>query len=357
MSVKQYIKEVFSLTDLSKKKKLAAGAAIAAILVLLLVVLVSFTKAKLENMKSDELIIQSNLEMTEVSVISQTAGQIIELNVEEGDHVTEGQILARIDSDTLLTQKAKAEAGITAIEGQLRSGEASYAKVKNGTRSEELAQVQSSFNLAETTYNRMKLLYEQGGISKAEYDSAATQYEVAKQKLQLAQNGAQAEDIQMAAAQVETLKGQLESAKASLAEIETYLQKTTIEAPATGVVTQLSVEKGGLISGGMPIAVITDTSSPWIQCNVMENELSNIKLGNEVTLELGAYPGKTFKGKITAVNKSADFAVKRATNANGEFDILSYGVKVKPLDIDEELFAGMTAFVNFGPLSPASSSK
>ncbi|MCH5139171.1 HlyD family secretion protein, partial [Clostridiaceae bacterium UIB06] len=72
------------------------------------------------------------------------------------------------------------------------------------------------------------------------------------------------------------------------------------------------------------------------------------KLNGEVSVKLSTYPGEQFKGKIVRINKDADFAVKRATNDNGEFDVLSYGVKVELIDMNKPLHAGMTAFVDFG---------
>ncbi len=332
---------------LKRKKIIMIGIGIILVIMVVLAI-IAVSAIKMYAMSGKDLVIQSNLEMSEVGIISQTSGQIIELNVKEGDYIKEGDIIARVDSETLKAQREKAQAGIDTINAQINAAQAQYKNVKNGTREEELAQVKASYDLTKTNYDRIKTLYENGAVSKMEYDNVSTQLEVAAQKLQLAQKGATVETLEAASANVDTLEGQLKQAQAALKELDTYLGKTEIIAPATGVITQLNVDKGELVSGGMSVATITDTSAPWIQCNVMENELEKIALGKKVKIELTAYPNKTFDGEIVAINKSADFAVKRATNANGEFDILSYGIKVKPLNIDKQLFAGMTAFVNFG---------
>lgn len=328
-----------------KRKKIIMGALVSLVIV---VGIVAVSGVKMYAMSDKDLVIQSNLEMSEVGIISQTAGQIVELNIKEGDHIKEGEIIARIDSKALIAQREKAQAALDIINSQITAASAQYQTVKNGSRAEELAQIQANYDLIRANYDRIKSLYDNGAVSKMEFDSITTQYEVVSQQLKMAKNGATPENLTAASANVETLQGQLKQAEAGLKEINASLEKTKIIAPASGVVTQLNIDKGELVSAGMSIATITDTSSPWIQCNVMEDELSKVQLGKKVIIELTAYPDKKFEGEIIAINKSADFAVKRATNDNGEFDILSYGVKVKPINVDKQVFAGMTAFVNFG---------
>lgn len=312
--------------------------------------------------ESKALVVQSTLEMKETNINSQVAGQIKQLHVKEGDTVKKGQILAVMDSDNLLAQKEKAQAAIATVYGQISSAEAAKAgaqaalrKVQTGAKPEEIAQAKANFDLAQANYDRKKTLFENNAISKSELDSVAAQYEVAKQQYHLVINGATREELDQAragldaaSASITTLQGQLEQAEAALAEVEVNIGKTEITAPADGVITQLSVEEGELISTGLPIAVITDTAAPWVECKVMEDNLSKVKLDQSVEVTFQAYPGEVFQARITQINKSADFAVKRATNSNGEFDILAYGVKVELQDVDVPLYAGMTVFVHFG---------
>lgn len=260
--------------------------------------------------KSKEFIITSSLEMEETNINSQMAGQVQQLNVKEGDTVTKGQVLAMINSDTINTQKQQAKASVNTIQGQIMSAEIAR-------------------NLAKENFDRMSTLYGENAISKSTYDSAKAQYEQSE-------------------ASIVSLKGQLEAANAAIKEVDTYLNKTTIIAPTNGIITDLNVENGELVSTGLPIAVITDTSKPWITCNVMEKDLSKLSLNQQVEIKFQAYPNKVFHGTVSKINKSADFAVKRATNSNGEFDVVAYGVRVDLVDVDQPLYAGMTVVVNFG---------
>lgn len=311
---------------------------------------------------SENIVIQSNVTMKDTNINSQVAGKIKEVTVKENDEVKKGQILITLENDTLLTQQAQALAIIDTVNAKIASARSSKTsalaqleKVQSGVRPDELAQLKASYDLAEVNYSRTKTLYEKNWISKAELDSVLTQYTIAKAQYDLAKTGARAEDIEIAKAQVsiadasiQSLEGELEEEKANLAETNTYIAKTTITAPCDGIITQSNVETGELVSTGMPLLIITDSASPWIQCNVKETDLSKVRADQIVSVKLAAYPNEKFNGKVTAINKNADFAVKRATNDNGEFDILSFGVKVVLIDMKEPLNAGMTAFVDFG---------
>lgn len=305
--------------------------------------------------------VQSTLEMDEISLNSQIAGQINLLDIKEGDSVKKGQLIATVNSDTLMAQRDQAQAAIDTINGQIQAAQAqqsaaaaTYKKVTNGARAEEIAQAKANYDLKKTNYDRVIKLNQSGAVSQADLDAVQTDFEVAKQKYLLAQNGATAEDKDIAKANLNAsagslaaLNGQLEKATAAKAEIETYIKKTQIIAPTDGVISQLNVDEGELVSTGLPIAIITNQSKPWVSCKVMEDELSKVKVGQKVAVKFQAYPDQTYTGTVKTINKSADFAVKRATNSNGEFDVVAYGVRIELDSVDQPLYAGMTVIVNF----------
>ncbi|MDW8802201.1 efflux RND transporter periplasmic adaptor subunit [Clostridium sp. A1-XYC3] len=322
----------------------------------------SLTGDKVIKQSNGHLTVQGNVETKEVNINSKTSGRITAINIKEGDNAKGGQVLITIDNSTLQAKEAQTEAQIQAATGQKKAAEAAkqaaeavLQKAKNGARPEELAQLKAQYDLAKVTYDRVKALSDQQFVPQADLDKAQTQFELAKQQYELAKNGARAEDIAAAQAQVsqaestiQAAEGQIKQAQGGLSEVQTYINDTTITAPLDGIITQLNVEVGELVTPGMPLVVLTNTAAPWIECNVKETDLSKVKLNGEVSVKFSAYPNQQFKGKIVRINEKPDFAVKRATNDNGEFDVLSYGVKVELTSIDKPLHAGMTAIVDFG---------
>lgn len=353
------------IVQLKEKKIRAAGVAVVSLS--LVFILAAFLDAdRIAAHGSPGLEVQALLEMSETTIAAQMAGTIKEVHVAQGDRVQAGQLMAVLDNETLLTQKQQAEAGIEIIYGQIHSAQASQHgasaqldKVKEGARREELDQAKTNYDLALTTYQRIAMLYENGAVSAADHDKAKASFDVAKSQYDMAKSGARSSEVAMAAATLdgavassESLEGQLKKAQAALAEIETYLAKTEIYAPTDGVVTQLSVEKGELVTAGSKLVTIADDRRPWIQCNLKETELAYAKPGTTVNLHYAAYPGESFTGTVVSVNSTADFAVKRATTENGDFDIRAFGVRVEPdqsggVDQQRALYAGMTVFVTF----------
>ncbi len=340
-------------------KQVAAALIVAALIVALCMV---FSAAKSSGTGSDELIIQGNLKSTETDLNSKLAGTIKETRVEEGDTVKAGDVLIVMDSETLLAKKQQAQAALAEAQGQVAAAQAvqaaaqaQYDKALNGARSEEVAQAKTQLDLAESTFNRVKPLYEQGAVPATTYDQAKAQYDAAKETYNMAASGARSEDkaaakaqVAQAASTVETAKGAVVQAQGAIDEVDSYLVDSEIKAPCDGVVTAMNVNPGELVSTGMPLATVSSSEKPWVEVNVPETELSNVKVGGEVKVTFAAYPDQEFKGTITKAAQKPDFATKRATNNNGEFDVLSYGVKVEISGVDQELYPGMTVMVDFG---------
>ncbi len=105
---------------------------------------------------------QSSLEMEETNINTLTGGKGAKVCVKEGDAVAAGDVIAIMDSDTLLAKKQQAQASIKAYQGQLKAAQATYQKALNGASEETLAQAKAAYDLAEATYQRMQVMLEAG---------------------------------------------------------------------------------------------------------------------------------------------------------------------------------------------------
>lgn len=304
------------------------------IIAVILVLCVGFALAGNKVAGKEELIVQGNIKTEEVDLNSKIAGLVDQVLVQEGQEVKKGDKLIVLSSESIKAKKQQAEAATAAAE-------ATYQKAVNGARSQEVAQAKAGFDLAEKTYQRIKTLYEQEAVSANTYDQVYAQYTAAKETYDMALQGARSEDKAAAEALVQ-------QAKAATAEVQTYLDDAVIKASMDGTVTQLNVDEGELVSTGMPLATLTSNTKPYVEINVKETDLGQVHVGDTVDITVAAYKNKVFKGKIVNVNQKPDFATKRATNDNGDFDVLSYGVKIEFVDMNKELYPGMTVMVNLG---------
>ena len=277
---------------------------------------------------------------------------------------------------------AQAQAGVKASTSQRDMASATNDKATNGARTQQIAQAESAFLLMDSTYQRALILFDGGAISQQKLDEIKTQRDIYEQTLLMAQEGARTEDKAAAAAQLSMAQagiaasnavlsqasegvniamaqvnqanagliasqGKLEQAKAGLAEVEVYLADSIIKAPIDGTVTTLNSDVGELVSTGTSIGTVSNLDTCWVSVDLDESKLNGLSEGQTVSVNLPAYPNRLLKGTVLTINKQPDFAVKKATNENGNLDLVSYAVKIELDNNDALLRPGMTATVDF----------
>lgn len=239
--------------------------------------------------------------VVEVKISPDVSGEIVELNVKEGDRVKKGQLIIKIKQDVYLSMRDRAEASLNATRAQ-------YTQQK------------ASLNQIELAYKRNKLLYEQKAISEADYENFLSQYEVAKEQLKGAEFN-------------------VKSASAGLKEAQENLYKTTIYAPMDGIISKLNVEKGERVVGtsqmaGTEMLRIANFEEMEVLVDVNENDIIRIKQNDTATIEVDAYPNRKFKGLVTQIANSAknlSSAVDQVTNFEVKIFVLpeSYSDLIK----------------------------
>lgn len=292
--------------------------------------------------------VTGTVEAKEVDIASKIPGKVARLVVEEGKEVKKGDTLLEVDKKDLEIKKAQAVAAVKGAKAQLD-------KAVGGARSQQieqaraaLEQAQAQVDLLETKYNRLYPLYEAEALPEDQLDELKTklsvarlQKEQAQAQLDLVLEGAQAEDIM-------ALESQYELAQAKLEEVQALIEDSNVTAPCNGTITMVGVDEGEFVNTGMPIITITDYDDAWVKVDVYENQLSKIKIGDEVEIKSSAYPDEVFNGQVLTINKNPDFAIKKSTDELNEKDLISYSIKIKLLENNQQLFPGMRVDVTFG---------
>lgn len=296
-------------------------------------------------------VIQGSIKMTEINLNSMLSGYVDEVLVKDGDKVSEGQVLMRIDADIVKAQLDQAKAGLSQAYATQAAAQAQLDKAVNGARSEDITKAKAQYDYVASTYERMQNLFEEGAISQSDLDNVQAQYLAAKATYDEAITGARSEDIAAAQAQLEQAQSAVSLYTATVAQAQSYYDNAEITAPADGTVTAVNVEAGELVSTGLALAAMRTDDGAWIEVNVPETMLGKITEGMSVGYTMPAYGDTEFVGVVQNVSKNPDFATKKATNENGAFDVLSYCVKIQPEENDNQLYAGMTVVVDFGTLA------
>jgi len=237
---------------------------------------------------------------TEVKISSDVSGEIVELYVEEGDSVVSGQTLAKIDPDAYISQVERGNAQVNSAKANLAN---SKAQVVNLTAQKE--QIEAQLTNAREIHKRNEQLLKEKVIAEAEFENSLSSLRSLEANLRSAMAS-----IEAAKENVRGADFSVKSAEATLKEIQTSLRRTTIYAPMSGIISNLSVEKGERVVGtiqmtGTEMMRIANLNAMEVRVDVSENDIPRVTLGDVVDIEVDAYLDRTFKGTVTQIANSA----------------------------------------------------
>ncbi|MBP6430383.1 MAG: efflux RND transporter periplasmic adaptor subunit [Ferruginibacter sp.] len=262
----------------------------------------------------------------EVKVSPEISGIITELNVQEGDTVKKGQVLARIDADQYNIQRSQAAGGVAQSSAQVSS---SQAQVNNSQAA--LDALNAQMEQSQRNYDRLKRLFDEKVISRSELDVAEASLRSAKANYNAAVQG-----IKGASANVQSARAAVQQSQANLQRANKDLSRTIITAPSDGVVSLLNVKKGESVAGnsfnvGTEILRIADMQKIEVRVDVGENDIPKVKLGDSALVEVDAYSGKKFKGLVTQIASSNNGAAAQNALSNATSDVTQYKVYIRIL--------------------------
>lgn len=243
----------------------------------------------------------------EVKISPDISGEITELNVEEGDSVRKGTVLARIFADIYALQRDEAASRVNQ----------SAATVDNSQAA--LESLRASLELAQVNYNRNKKLFDDKVISKSELEQVETTLKSAQANYNAAQQN------------IKSLKASVQSSQVGLSRANKDLSRTTLTAPMDGVISSLKVKKGERVAGnsfnvGTEMMTVADMSVIEVRVDVGENDIVKINIGDSADVEVDAYNNRKFKGLVTKIASSTKTTLTSSTN-----DVTNYEVRIRLL--------------------------
>ncbi len=349
--------------------------------------------------------ISGNIEMTEVNIAFKIPGKLALREVNEGDTVKAGQVVARLDPqqyERTLNRDQAAVAGAESQLTQLRTGieyqraslaaqtslrqaelaqaEARLAELLAGSRPQEIEQARAAADAARTEYDRAskdweraQLLIKNEDISRQQFDEFRTRYQAAGAQLQQAQQafalvkeGPRIEQIESARAQVNRARAALQLTEATRFDLkrreeevaarqadivrsraqagiaESQLSDTVAISPVSGVVLVKSAEVGEVLAPGTSVVTVGDLDHPWLRGYISETDLGRVKLGQKVNVTTDSFPGKTYSGTVTFISSEAEFTPKQIQTPEERVKLV-YRVKIEIANPQHELKTNMPA--------------
>jgi len=324
------------------KKPLIAG-----VVLLLAVAAGAYWYTGRKPVDSNTLVLYGNVDLRQVSLAFDQAERIDKLDVQEGDHVKAGQVLATLDTRSLQLRIAQQQA-------QIRVQQQALGRLQAGSRPEEIAQsrAQGDAAAADAALARQQLERLQSirqttagrAVSQQDLDSAQARVKVAQAQLdsarkgqQLVVSGPRKEDIAQAQAQ-------LDVSNAALALLNHQLSQAQLKAPIDAVVRARLMEPGDMASPQRPVFTLAITDPKWVRAYVTETDLGRIKPGMAVTIATDSHPEEALNGKVGYISSVAEFTPKTVQTEELRTSLV-YEVRVLADDKADRLRLGMPATV------------
>jgi HlyD family secretion protein len=286
------------------KKKIIIGAVIVVVILIIILLNMKF-KGKVETVRVERAQIGEIKSVVsapgrvspenEVNISSDIMGKLIKLNVEDGDKVKSGQVVAELD-------RTREEAAVEVARSSLQSAEA-------------------SFEMKKATFERRQKLFEKQLISKEEYEAGSTEYKMAKLAV--------------------------DERRANLKNAFENLEKTIIRSPLDGVVTRLNVEEGEIVvtgtmnNPGTVLMVLSDLAHMEVECEVDESDIIDLELNQKAEITVDAFGDTIFNGHVVEISNAG-----RTLYSGTQEEVTNFQIKVAFDSTDVRLRPGMSSSVD-----------
>lgn len=316
---------------------------IAFIIILALTVLISLIGMML--MGRQPLVLQGQVEATEIRISGKLPGRVDAFLVQEGDWVRAGDTLVVINSPTV-------EAKYRQVNALEQVAQEQNKKIDAGTRRQIVAtarqlwnKTQSDLALAKITYQRILTLYKDSVVTSQRKDETEAIYKAAQaaeraayEQYQMAVDGAQSEDRASA-------RSMVEAARSTVEEVSALLVDSRLTAPEDGQIATIFPKRGELVAPGTPIMSLIVMSDAHVVLNIREDLMPRFKMGGTFVGDVPALAREMVEFRIYYISPLGSFATWKSTKQTGSYDMQTFEIHARPTQAIEGLRPGMSVLI------------
>ena len=310
-----------------------------------LVAIVGISLIGILTMSRNHVVLQGQIEATEIRISGKLPGRVDTFLVIEGQAVRRGDTLVGISSPEAWAKLQQAHAMENVAKYQ-------NEKIDEGTRLQIIRTAEELWNksktdlqLAETTYKRIRALYQDSVVSAQRYDETEALYKVAKaaerashQQYLLAKAGAQKQDKESARAMVDVAQG-------SVDEVQSVLRDAWLTAPMDGEIATLYAKRGELVGTGTPIMNLVVLEDCHLVLNVREDYLPYFEMGQAFVGKVPALKDKEVVFKVNYISPLGSFATWESSGMGDSYDMRTFEIHALPMERVDGLRPGMSVRV------------
>jgi HlyD family secretion protein len=289
--------------------------------------------------------LQGEIDAQTYNISSKVAGRISQVAVKKGDNVKVGDFIFAISSDEVQAKLKQAQASKNAAEAVKNKADSGARKEEIEAAFNQYQKAKAAEDLMQTTYTRVKKLYDEGVLSEQKHDETYTKYKAAKyttnaakQLYIMAKEGARNEDKQAALAKEEVYAGKID-------EVKAYIKELNLYSFHNGEVTSVLIHEGELAPTGFPVVTLTDMSDSWARFTVREDIIKKFKKGTKFKVKIPAIGDEAYEYEVTYISVMGSFATWKSPQAGKGFDMKSFEVHMRPTKTIKDLRVGMSVLL------------
>jgi HlyD family secretion protein len=293
-------------------------------------------------------VIQGEVQSRTFDMAARVDGRIGKILVSRSQDVKQGAPLIRIENPELLAKERQSEAALRVAEAELARVRAGFRAETIAVRKAEIDRASADLTLAQRTFERTRQLVTAHDAPQSQFDKDRAALTLAERTLDQARfahdeavAGYTREDLGIALAKVETAKADVETVKA-------LVDQMVVVAPAESQVFRIPVEDGEFVLPGVPLITLVDLGDMWVQFDLREDLLRDLKLGTKIEVRVPALGDRVVALEVRVIGTKGEYTGWRATRSSGDFDLRTFEIRAYPAQAVEGLRPGMSVYTNWG---------
>src|SRR5580704_4434922 len=298
-------------------------------------------------LRPEPLLVQGEADATRLDIAARVDGRVKEIPVERGQNVPANAVLVRIDNPETVAKLGQMKAAMAVADAQL-------ANVLVGTRVEtiaarkaELERAQAALVLAQKTFDRTRILTEQGNSPQSRLDQMTDSLHESERAVDQAQSAYEQAINGYTKEERAISKANVEKATADIQSVQSVIDQLVVYAPIASQVSQRNVEPGEYVSPGVPLVTLIDLADVWIHFDLREDLVKGLKVGDRFDVRIPALDDRRITVEVKLIATKGEYASWRATRATGDFDLRTFSIRAYPVQPVPELRPGMSAYLDW----------
>jgi HlyD family secretion protein len=300
--------------------------------------------------RREPLVIQGEVQSRTFDMAARVDGRVAKIEVDRSQSVKQGAPLIRIENPELITKYAQSQADLAVAQAELARVKAGFRAETIAVRKAETERAEADVTLAQQTYDRKRVLAATHDAPQADLDRATAELAVAQRGLEQARfayteavTGYTREDLGIAQSKVA-------AAKAGVETLKSLVDQMAVVAPADGQVFRIPIEDGEFVLPGIPLITLVDLTDMWVQFDLREDLLRDIKIGTKLSVRVPALHDRIVELEVRVIGAKGEYTGWRATRATGDFDLRTFEIRAYPTQPVEGLRPGMSVYTDWSDL-------